>query len=275
MNGRAAAAGPVLALAVLLGCSFDEQSLPPRYEHVVVAIEENHSAAQVAGSPWLSALAASGASLAGMRGITHPSQPNYIALFSGSPQGVADDAVHDLSAPNLAGSLSDAGLSFATYSEDLPSPGSRTASAGRYVRKHNPCASFTNVPGSVNLPWSSFPADYAQLPTVSFVVPNLDHDMHDGTVAQGDAWLQASLDGYARWAEDHGSLLVVTFDECAGSDPPESTPILTILAGSRVRPAAYPQPLTLYSLLRMIEETYGLPALGFEGTAPPIRGIWS
>jgi len=275
MNRRAIAAGPALALTVLLGCSFEPGSLPPRYAHVVVVIEENHSAAQVAGSPWLTAMAAGGATLAGMHGITHPSQPNYIVLFSGSTRGVVDDATYDLSAPNLAASLAETGFSFATYSEDLPAPGSRVTSAGRYVRRHNPCASFTNAPDSVNLPWTSFPADYTQLPTVSFVVPNLDHDMHDGTVEQGDAWLQASLDGYARWAAANDSLLVVTFDECADSDPPQSTPILTILAGSRVRPAVYPQPLTLYSLLRMIDDMYGLAALGLEGTAPEIRGLWN
>ena len=37
--------------------------------------------------------------------------------------------------------------------------------------------------------------------------------MHDGTVAQGDTWLQAALDAYANWAAAHNSLLVVTFDE--------------------------------------------------------------
>ena len=271
---RALSAGIALSITILLSCSFDPGPPPPRYDHVVVVVEENHSAAQVMGSSYLSSLASGGASFSAMYGITHPSQPNYVGLFSGSTQGVTDDNQYDISAPNLANSLAGAGLTFRTYSEDLPSAGSRVFASLRYVRRHNPCASFTNVADAVNLPWTSFPADYAQLPTVSFVVPNLDHDMHDGTVAAGDAWLQANLHGYASWAPSNHSLLVVTFDECAGSDPVDSTPIATILVGTSVRPGISPRRVTLYSLLRMVEETYGLSALGEEGTAPRITGVW-
>jgi hypothetical protein len=267
-------AAVALALTILLSCSFDPGPPPPRYDHVVIVIEENHSAAQVMGSPYLSSLAARGASFSAMYGVTHPSQPNYFALFSGSTQGVTDDSQYDISAPNLANSLAGAGLTFCTYSEDLPSAGSRVFVSGKYVRRHNPCASFTNVPDAVNLPWTSFPADYTQLPTVSFVVPNLDHDMHDGTVAAADAWLQANLDGYVRWASSNNSLLIVTFDECAGSDPVASTPIATIFVGASARPGVYQQRATLYSLLRLIEEIYGLPVLGEEGSAPRITGVW-
>jgi acid phosphatase len=167
------------------------------------------------------------------------------------------------------------GLTFATYSEGLPAEGSRVSTSGRYVRKHNPCASFTNVPGSANLPFSSFPSDdYARLPAVSFVIPNLDNDMHDGSVAAGDAWLQSNLDGYARWAGAHNGLLIVTFDEPAGRDPVSSTPIATVLAGSSVARTVSAQPATLYSLLRLVEDIYGLPYLGAEAAAPKIEGIW-
>jgi hypothetical protein len=241
-----------------------------------VVVEENHSAAQVMGSPYLSALALKGTTFSRMYGITHPSQPNYFALFSGSTQGVTDDSQHDIIAPNLAIGLVGAGFTFATYSEGLPSIGSRVFTSGRYVRKHNPCASFTNVGGSMNLPFTSFPSsDYTQLPTVSFVIPDLDNDMHDGTVAQGDAWLQANLDAYAQWAAGHNSLLIVTFDECAGSDPVSSTPIATIFAGSSVRTTVHDQTVTLYSLLRLVEDIYGLPYLGNDATAPQIAGVWN
>lgn len=264
-----------IAVAVILSCSFGPPPPPPRYDHIVIVVEENHSASQVMGSPYLSSLAARGASFSRMYGITHPSQPNYFALFSGSTQGVADDSQYDIAAPNLANSLIAAGLTFATYSEGLPATGSSVFTSGRYVRKHNPCASFTNVPGSVNLPFSGYPsADHTQLPTVSFVIPNLDNDMHDGSVAAGDAWLQANLDGYARWAGAHNSLLIVTFDECAGSDPVSSTPIATIIVGSSVLQTVSPQPVTLYSLLRLVEDIYGLPYLGAEASAPRIEGLW-
>ncbi len=274
MSGRALLAGAVFALTTGFACGA-APAVAPRYDHVVIVIEENHSAAEVMPSPYLSALAARGTSFSALYGITHPSQPNYMALFSGSTQGVRDDGRHDLSAPNLATRLAAAGLSFATYSEGLPAAGSRVSRSGRYVRKHNPCASFTNVADSANQPWTSFPTDFTLLPTVSFVIPDLDHDMHDGSVRDADAWLEANLDAYARWAEAHHSLLVVTFDEPGGSDAPESTPIATILVGASVRRTVVAQPLTLYSLLRMIDEMYGLPTLGNEGTAPPITGAWS
>ncbi len=110
-----------LAATVLLSCSFDPGPPPPRYDHVVIVIEENHSAEQVIGSPYLSSLAARGTAFSEMYGVTHPSQPNYLALFSGSTQGVVDDNQYTFSGPNLADSLATAGLSFATYSEGLPS----------------------------------------------------------------------------------------------------------------------------------------------------------
>jgi hypothetical protein len=241
----------------------------------VVVIEENHSAAQVMGSPYLSALAQRGASFSRMFGITHPSEPNYFALFSGSTQGVTDDNQYTFNAPNLANSLAAAGLTFATYSEGLQTIDDPVFTFGRYVRKHNPCASFSNVPAGANLPFTLFPSsDYTRLPTVSFVIPDLDNDMHDGTVAQGDAWLQANLDGYAQWAAGHNSLLIVTFDECAGTDPVSTTPIATIFTGSSVRTMVNSQTLSLYSLLRLVEKIYGLPWLGNEASAPAIEGIW-
>jgi phosphatidylinositol-3-phosphatase len=100
------------ALAVILCCASGPQVQPPRYDHIIIVVEENHSAAQVIGSPYLSSLAARGASFSRMFGITHPSQPNYFALFSGSTQGIRDDRRYDISAPNLAISLIAAGLTW-------------------------------------------------------------------------------------------------------------------------------------------------------------------
>lgn len=273
---RTFGAGLSLAAIIITGCSLRAAPAPPRYDHVVIAIEENKDADQVMESPYLSSLAAGGLSFSRMFGIVHPSQPNYFVLFSGSTQGVTDDGLHDLSTPNLANSLSAAGLSFATYSEGLPAAGDTVEAAGRYVRKHNPCASFTNIPHpeTVNLPWTAFPADFTKLPAASFVIPNLDNDMHDGTVAAGDGWLQANLGTYASWAASHNSLFIVTFDECDGAEPPATTPIATIFSGANLSSTVYQPPANLYSILRMIEDIYQLPRLGEEGTAPAISGIW-
>jgi acid phosphatase len=236
---------------------------------------ENHSYAQIIGNPaapFINALAGRGALFTRSRAITHPSEPNYLALFSGSTQGVTDDSCPNrFTAPNLAADLIRAGKSFAGYAEDLPAPGSPVCSAGDYARKHVPWADFSTVPGSVNLPFTSFPADFTRLPSVSFVIPNLCHDMHNCGVATGDAWLRAHIGGYADWAMSHDSLLVLTWDE---DDDSQGNHIATIVVGQRVRPGRYAEPVTHYRVLATIEAAYGLPRDGLADTTTQITDIW-
>src|SRR4051812_44882146 len=167
----------------------------PRPDHVVVVVEENHSDTQIIGSasaPFINSLAQQGANFTNSFAVTHPSEPNYLALFSGSTQGLTDDSVpHTYSTVNLASELIDAGLTFAGYSQSMPSVGYTGGQSGAYVRKHNPWVNFTNVPASVNMPFTSFATtNFSSLPQVSFVIPDLQNDMHDGTVQQGDTWLK-------------------------------------------------------------------------------------
>jgi predicted small lipoprotein YifL len=248
----------------------------PGPAHTVVVVMENHAYAQIIGSPdapFINSLARRGALFTRSYAITHPSEPNYLALFSGSTQGIADDGCpYRFTAPNLAAGLIKAGMSFAGYAEDLPGPGSPACSAGDYARKHVPWADFSNVPGSVSLPFTSFPAtDFARLPTVSFVIPNLCHDMHDCGVATGDAWLSAHIGGYASWAMSHHSLLILTWDE---DDDSQGNHITTIFAGQMVRPGRYAEPVTHYSVLATVEAAYGLPRDGQAAAATPITSIW-
>jgi acid phosphatase len=242
----------------------------------VIVVMENHSFSDVIGSPsarYLTSLAASGAEFTRSFAITHPSEPNYLALFSGSTQGVSSDACPDsFTAPNLATGLLAAGLTFAGYEEGLPGPGSPVCTAGNYARKHVPWADFSNVPAAVSMPFASWPADaFARLPTVSFVIPDLCDDMHDCPVATGDAWLRAHLSGYAAWARLHNSLLIITWDEDDGS---AANQIPTIMTGQRVKPGRYATPINHYSVLRTIEDAYRLPHDGAAAAAQPIAGIW-
>ena len=247
----------------------------PEPAHTVVVVMENHSYAEIIGNPaapFINTLAGHGALFTRSYAITHPSQPNYLALFSGGTQGITDDSCpHQFTAPNLAAGLSAAGKSFAGYAEDLPGPGSPACSAGEYARKHAPWTDFSNVPGSSSLPFTSFPADFARLPAVSFVIPDLCHDMHDCSIAAGDAWLRAHIGGYAGWAMRHHSLLIVTWDE---DDSSQGNHIVTIFAGQQVRPGRYAQPVTHYSVLATIEAAYTLPRDGQAAAATPITSIW-
>nr|WSY50041.1 alkaline phosphatase family protein [Streptomyces sp. NBC_00886] len=239
-------------------------------------IEENRSYSDIVGNPqapYLNELARQGASLTEFYAITHPSQPNYLALFSGSTRGIVGDSCpHTFTSRNLGSQLLQAGLTFAGYAESMPGVGFTGCSSGAYVRRHNPWVNFTNLPASVNRPWTHFPRDFASLPTVSFVVPDVRHDMHDGDVQKADTWLRDNLGDYARWAMTHNSLLVVTWDEGADrADQPNHIP--TLFVGERVRPGNHAQPNNTFGLLRTLLDAYDLKPLDHSSEADPID-VW-
>lgn len=251
----------------------------PGFARVVVVVEENHAADAIIGNkaaPFINSLAAGGALMTQSFGVTHPSQPNYLALFAGDTFGVtANTCPLNLgAAPNLASALINAGYSFGGFSEGLPAAGSPVCSAGGaggYARKHAPWTNFTNVPPSASMPMSAFTGDGA-LPTVSFVVPSLADDMHDGSIAAGDAWLSAHLAGYANWAKANNSLLIVTWDE---DDDSADNRIPTIFYGAGVKPGSYDQTISHYNVLSTIQEIFRLPKTGLAASAPPVTGIWT
>lgn len=245
-----------------------------RPAHVVIVVEENHSAKRILGNPqapFLDSLARTGASLTRMYAIRHPSEPNYVALFSGSTHGLTDDSCpHRYSGSNLGSELRAAHLSFAGYAEGLPRTGYVGCSLGKYARRHVPWTDFATLPGSVNKPLTALPT-WSSLPSVSFVIPNLDHDMHDGTIRAADTWLRTHLGSYLAWARTHNSLLVVTWDE---DDHSEGNRIPTLLAGAHVRRGAVGRHTSLYGLLRTVEDWYRLPHLGRAASATGFADLW-
>ena len=141
----------ILAVVLSLFSALVARGGVPVPDHVVIVVEENHSYAEIIGSaaaPYINSLAQQGALFTASHGVTHPSEPNYLALFSGSTQGVTDDSCpHTFSTANLGSELIAAGGSFIGYSEDLPAPGSTVCTSGAYARKHNPWVNFsTSVP---------------------------------------------------------------------------------------------------------------------------------
>jgi dienelactone hydrolase len=194
--------------------------LPAHPDHIVVVVEENHGTSDLLGSgqaPYLDSLAQQGAVIQGYKADAHPSEPNYFALFSGDTQGITDDGTYAETAPSLAGDLKAAGKTFTGYAES-GSP-----------QKHNPWESFADAQGT-GADFSQFPTDFSQLPTVSFVSPDLNNDMHDGSVQQGDQWLQQNINAYAQWAKANNSELIVTADEDDGSGD-NSVPAIVVGAG--------------------------------------------
>ncbi|MBI3479142.1 MAG: acid phosphatase [Nitrosomonadales bacterium] len=250
----------------------------PRPDHVVVVIEENRGYAQIMDTgnraSYIHALAKRGALFTQSYGVTHPSQPNYLALFSGSTQGVSGNACpNSFATDNLASALRDAGFSFASYAESLPAAGGLSCESGAYRRKHNPVANWqgTRLPAGVNLRFADFPQDFSRLPTISFVVPNQDNDMHDGSFEAADQWLKTHIDPYVSWAMQHNSLLLLTWDE---DDYREDNHVVTLLVGPMVKAGISTQRIDHYSVLRTLLDLYGLPALGESRAAEAIKGIW-
>jgi hypothetical protein len=257
----------------------------PRFRHVVLVVFENHEASAIAGNPdapTFNALARRYATLTNYDAVAHPSLPNYLALVSGSTQGISSDCtdcvVH---ARNLADTLAAAGRPWKTYAEDLPYRGFTGAFAERYAKKHDPFLYFRDVAGSRArrnrvVPFTQLARDLARhrLPDFSLVIPNLCDDMHDCSVATGDAWLKEHVVPLLSSPELRGGVVFVVFDEgtsdTGGGGHVEALALgPTVLRGSR-----FARQTNHYGLLRTIEDAWKLPRLGLSRRGTPIGGIW-
>lgn len=229
------------------------------YHHVVIVVLENHGYSEIIGSasaPYINnTLVQGGVLINNAYGEQHPSQPNYFWLFSGSNQGITYD--HGYWLPNAPGPVFDTPNLYtaleSALGEQVPDFFGGYVDSGtdtpitdyygwtdNYANRHVPWLGFKNInngnPAAITMDFGSqFPKgpDYSSLPLVSFVIPGLNHDMHDsdnyGTgvsdpatsamaISNGDSWLKANIDGYAQWAKENNSLLIITFDEDSTSD---------------------------------------------------------
>jgi acid phosphatase len=241
------------------------------YSHVVVVIEENSSGPAVIGggqAPYLKGLAGQGEYFPNYRGVSHPSEPNYLALFSGSTLHTdGSDNCIKTSARSIVGEARAAGVSVEGYVEGL-------SSGSNYACRHDAFSQFSDAKGAES-DFSKFPSDYARLPKLSFVVPNLVNDMGDnGNVADGDRWAKAHLSGYAHWAKAHNSLLIYVADE-SGNDPnyngnqpgENGNNALALVIGARIPGKVITGRFDHYSMLRTLEDIFGLGHLGASARA--------
>ena len=258
----------------------------PAFTHVVLVVFENHEASQIGGNPdapTFNALARRYATLTRYDGVAHPSLPNYLALVSGSTQGITSDCTECIvRGRSLADTLAAAGKTWKTYAEDLPYPGFTGGSAGRYAKKHDPFLYFRDVAGSRTLrnrvvPFTQLARDLARhrLPDFSLVIPNLCNDMHDCSVATGDAWLKAHIAPLLRSTQLRGGVVFVVFDE-GTSDTGGGGRVEALVLGPTVRRGSrFTKPTNHYGLLRTIEDAWKLPRLAHSRTGTPIGGIWA
>ncbi len=170
-----------------------------------------------------------------------------------------------------------------TYAEGLPAPGFTGARAGRYAKKHNPLVYFRDVFSNRRrlariVPLSQLDRDLAAaaLPNFALIVPDLCHDIHDCSVAEGDRWLGAFLPPLIKNPQLRHGVVFVVFDEGDESDDSGGGGHTVALAvGPTVKPGSRSAAsLTHYNLLRTIEQGLRLSPLGQSRTARPIADIW-
>lgn len=222
-----------MKIAAILLCVFSTVSIAvagvPASRHVVVVIEENHGYSQVIGNrnmPYINSLANHYSLATHYYANTHPSIGNYFMMTVGEIVTNNDGYNGTVTADNLVRHLLNAGKTWKSYAESLPHVGYTGGDTGLYIRHHNPFTYLSDVHNSdvqkQNLvPFTHFASDLNNnnLPDISFVIPNRDHDAHDGTLQQADAWLSdhiAPLLSNREFQQD--GILIIVFDEAQSSD---------------------------------------------------------
>jgi acid phosphatase len=253
------------------------QSALPDFAHVYLIVLENEEYGSLVGSaqaPYLNKLIGTYGLAANYFGVAHPSQPNYLALFSGSTQGVTDDSTHDLAGTNLADQLDAAHRTWRVFAQDYPGNcftgstkdgnGEGIGKAGSYVRKHDPAISFTDI--------SSNPARCGEISSLAsfdpaaadfeMIVPNLCNDMHSCPIADGDSFLSTFVPEITSSPAFAGSVLFITTDE-GTTNQGGGGQVATVVVSPHGKPAFTSAVRhDHYSLLHTIEESWGLPCLG-------------
>ncbi len=256
----------------------------PDFAHVFVIVMENEEASSIIGNPaapYINSLASRYGLATDFTAVAHPSEPNYLALWSGSTQGVTNDGVYDFSSgTTLADQIEASGRSWHVAAQNVPlgcftgySASGGPDGSGTYARKHEPAISWTSV--------SANPARCARITDFShfdpnrgsfwLIVPNLCNDMHDCSVATGDAflkgWLPTILDSPA-FAD---GVVFLTWDEGSssiGGGGRVATLVISPLARAGFTSATHH---TTYSILRTIETAWHLPCLANACDAGDLR----
>jgi hypothetical protein len=263
---RALLAGVLVAIAWPGGAQADvSASGVPRVAHVVLIMFENHERGEILGSssaPTFNRLASEYAQATDELAVAHPSLPNYLALFSGSTQGVTDDCTDCMQqGPTIASQLAGGHRTAIAYAEGYPS-------SARFAKRHVP---FLYFPAAISRVKSLEAFDVKRLPAFAMVVPDLCHDMHDCPVADGDRWLR---DFITPLLAVRDTVVFVAFDEgTTDIGGGWTVPLLMLGTGVR-RHAVFRRQTTHYGVLRTIEAMLGLPPLGRARGARLITGVW-
>ena len=244
------------------------------YTHVVWILLENEGYGVIGSSsaPYLNSLSDHCGLATNDFATNHPSLPNYIALTSGSAQGIVDDnepSSHPLRVPSIFSQLK---ANWRTYAESMPTACDRVTS-GTYAARHNPAVYYTNLANCAGRDVAlRSPLDLSAAFTM--IVPNVCNDMHSCPVATGDAWLKKYVAQILSSPQYRSKSLAlfITFDESTQSNSNQIPTVVvapSVPAGIRV--ATH---FTHYSLLRTTETLLHLPLLGAARTATSMLGAF-
>ncbi len=254
----------------------------PHASHVALIIEENQSFATVFNNqmPYLSSLATTYAYAAKYTSTNGGSMLNYLMLSSGDDEtkngcegwGCPNQLTKPLTDDNIFRELTKAGLTWKVYAESLPQTGYLLDGPSPYVNRHNPAVWYTDIVNSKTMqqnivPFTELAKDLANntLPNYILIIPNLNHDAHDGSPKQADDWLASNvkpLMSSTAFGPNGDSLMFITFDECGGgTNDGCGAHVMTTVIGPRVKhgfvsQAAYSHP----DLLRTIMDALGVHA---------------
>ena len=258
-------------------------SAPP---HVILIVEENRSFSTVypTGMPWMSALGDANGIATNFLSDEPGSLLDYLWLSSGSGEQAfgcnGNDCAQPITSGNIFRELNSAGLSWKVYLDSLPSAGYMQPYAGYYVKRHNPAAWYSDVINSPSqqqnmVPFAQFAGDLKAntLPNYSIIVPDLQHDAHDGTPAMADAWLQQNISGLlaSSYMQKGGNgVLFITFDNGDGDAQGQ---VFTGVIGPRVKAGIKVSTAFRHeNTLRTIMELLGLKNFpGASATAAPMN----
>jgi acid phosphatase len=241
--------------------------------HIMIIAEENHSYDTIIGNsnlPYMNSLATKYGLATNWWGLSHPSEPNYLGMVSGSISDNPSDLTpqdETYPGPTVVDQMASAGIGWKAYMEDMPQACdlTDTYSPGDYDVNHDPFMYFTSIRNNAAqcnqvVPFTEFGGDLADntAPPFMFVTPNLIHDMHDGTDADADTWLQNTMsEVFASQWYAQGGIVIITWDEGETSDQIATIVVAANDAGQRLGTYG-----NHYGMLRAIEEAYGLPLLG-------------
>ncbi len=279
-----AATTPTPATPLPSGSSAPSAGEWPSIGHIYEIVFENHAFKDVIGNsdaPYLNELAGRYGLATSYLAITHPSEPNYLALWSGSTQGVTDDDVHDFkTGSTLADQIEQAGRAWHVAAENVPPDCFTGATAkggadgtGKYVRKHEPAINWTSVSGDARRCANIVDLTHFDPGQGDFwlIVPNMCHDMHDCSLTVGDAWLKSFLPTIlSSAAYQADGLVLITFDEGVGDPRGGRVATLVISPAGRMGFTSA-TPHDHYSMLRTIETLWGMPCLANSCTANTLR----